>query len=220
MQTRPVQASAEANDEPVTYTHSPQSTLVSLSSASSTTPSIPRDYSNHHTFPSDSLLSAVSRDPPGQQSYQQPRPVSHEENLFPVPNSQPYSLSFDPSEEDEGEEELHQHMDPSLRAERQDVLVQLGQREMLLQSKEQEIEQLRGQLSEAQRQSEGLLSERVGEVELYVANIRELEALLRTKNTEVEDLRQELQCFRDEGEALRAARPITRALYRAEPLPR
>ena len=208
MQTRPVQASAEANDEPVTYTHSPQSTLVSLSSASSTTPSIPRDYSNHHTFPSDSLLSAVSRDPPGQQSYQQPRPVSHEENLFLAPNSQPYSLSFDPSEEDEGEEELHQHMDPSLRAERQDVLVQLGQREMLLQSKEQEIEQLRGQLSEAQRQSEGLLSERVGEVELYVANIRELEALLRTKNTEVEDLRQELQCFRDEVQALRAARPI------------
>lgn len=203
-QTRPVQASAEANDEPMTYTHSPQSTLVSLSSAYSTTPGIPRDYSNHDTFPSDSL---ISRDPPGQQTYQQPRPVSHEENPFPAPNSQLYSLSFVPSE-DEGEEDLKQRMDPSLRAERQDVLVQLGQREMLLRTKEQEIDQLRGQLSEAQRQSEGLLSERVGEVELYMANIRELEALLRTKNTEVEDLRQELQCFRDEVQALRAARPI------------
>ena len=139
-QTRPVQASAEANDEPMTYTHSPQSTLVSLSSAYSTTPGIPRDYSNHDTFPSDSL---ISRDPPGQQTYQQPRPVSHEENPFPAPNSQLYSLSFVPSE-DEGEEDLKQRMDPSLRAERQDVLVQLGQREMLLRTKEQEIDQLRG----------------------------------------------------------------------------
>ena len=204
-QTQPVQASEEANDEPMTYTHTPHSTLVSYSSTSSTNPSIPRDYYNHYPSPLGSPLSVISRDPPGQQSYQPQRPVSPKERCpFPAANNS-YALSFDPSEEDEGEEELRQHMESSLIAEGRDIHGQLAQREMQLQSKEQEIEELRSQLDEAQRHSEGL---RVGEVELYMANIRELETLLRTKNTEVEDLRQELQRFRDEVQALRAARPI------------
>ena len=206
-QTRPVQASEEADDNPMDSFRTSLITHSGFPSSFSTiTPEDPYNHYPHPTLPTlppESPSSMISRDPvPGPTSCPDSQLSPDEHNPFVSAAQNPYNLTFNLFDENEGEEELYR---PPVRTESQDLLAQLAQKEMQLRSREQEVEQLRGQLNDAQQHTE---AKRIGEVEVYKTSIKELEEILQTKNTEVEDLRLELQDFHDEVQALRAARPI------------
>ena len=167
----------------------------------------PYNHYPHHTPTPESLFSEISRDPVSgpRSGFERWQLSPDEHSPFLSATKNPYNLTFNLLDENEGDEELYR---PSMLTEGQNLLAQLAQKEIQLSSKEHEMEQLRGQLNDAQQHTEGILSRRIGEVEVYKTSLKELEEILQTKNTEVEDLRLELQHFHDEVQALRAARPI------------
>ena len=125
-------------------------------------------------------------------------PLSIEEATpyqYSTDSKSPYGLTFYEPEE--------QKRSP---AESQDLLAALAEKETQFQARERELEQLQRELEEARSRNETILSERVGEAEVYMTSIRELEELLGRKNMEVEGVRQELEQHHEEIQALNASR--------------
>jgi len=189
-QTRPVQASEEADDNPMDSFRTSLITHSGFPSSFSTiTPEDPYNHYPHPTLPTlptlppESPSSMILRDPvPGRTSYPDSQLSPDEHNPFHSAAQNPYNLTFNLFDENEGEEELYR---PPVRTESQDLFAQPAQKKMKLCSREQEVEQLRGQLNDAQQHTE---AKRSGEVEVCKTSIKELEEILQAKNTEIKDL--------------------------------
>ena len=134
-----------------------------------------------------------------------PTVYQHKQPWIPAvqrPQSYAFGLLFDPFEKVPGEPSL-----PPVegqKAETNELLQELGLKQGELTQKEGEISKLKSELSEAHQRTEGILQERVGEVEVYTQSIRNLEDILKVKNEEVQSLIMDLRALHGRMETIQA----------------
>ena len=131
----------------------------------------------------------------------------------------PFGLAFDVFETSKSAESASPP-GSTREHEQQRVLEELAMKQGQLVRKEEEIENLRAKLEEANSDKSKVYSEKLGEAEQFKQSIRELEKMLRTKNEEVVSLSYELQHFHMQMEAMQAGRQIDeKEFYRMDKNP-